>query len=234
VKAFLLAAGLGTRLKPITNQTPKCLVEIAGKPLLAWWIDLFEKHSITEVLVNLHYLSDKVVSYLESYPTEIKFNYFYEDILLGSGGTLRENKHFISNEVSFFIIYADNLTNYNLTAFLDFHNSHDNPFSLALFRTDTPQTKGIVQLDNNNNVISFEEKPREPKSDLANAGIYIASPAVLDLIPNAPNADIGFDLLPKLVGNMRGWESKDYLIDIGTIEHLKKANVDWQKIIKGA
>lgn len=233
MKAFLLAAGLGSRLRPITDKIPKCLVEIAGKPLLAWWIELFEKYGIDEVLINLHHLSEKVISFLENYPTTVKFHYFFEKELLGSAVTLKENKGFIKNENCFFILYADNLTNYNLHTFYKFHKSHGEWFSMALFKTDTPHSKGIVELDNKNKILSFEEKPTYTKSNLANAGIYLASPNVIELIPEKPYADIGFDLLPKLVGKMMGWKSDDYLLDIGTIDHLNKANRDWKNILKG-
>ena len=76
MKAFLLAAGLGTRLKPITDAIPKCLVPICNKPLLGWWINLFKKHSIDEVLINLHHFPEKVKEYLNSNSNGIKFRFF--------------------------------------------------------------------------------------------------------------------------------------------------------------
>jgi mannose-1-phosphate guanylyltransferase len=231
VKAFLLAAGLGTRLKPLTNSTPKCLMNICGRPLLSWWIEIMENHGINEVLINLHHLSEKVTEYINSHTTSIKFNYYYEEKLLGSAGTLRENKNFVVNEKNFFILYADNLTNYNLTQFLEFHNSTLNKFSMALFRTSNPTQKGIVELDEKKTVVSFEEKPSQPKSNLANAGLYICSPELLNLIPNNDITDIGYDFLPKLIGKISGWETNDYLIDIGTLEDLEKANREWLEIM---
>ena len=232
MKAFLLAAGLGTRLKPLTNDTPKCLVNVCGKPLLAWWIDLFEHHGIYDVLINLHHLSKEVIKYIDTCKSKIKFQYFYEEKLLGSGGTLRENGGFVKNEKSFFICYADNLTNYNLSDFFAFHLEKKSTFSMALFRTDKPSAKGIALLDEDNRVIEFEEKPNYPKSNLANAGIYISSPEILKLIPNEEVTDIGFHLLPSLIGQMSGWESSDYLIDIGTHTDLVRADAEWKKIIE--
>lgn len=231
-KAFLLAAGLGTRLRPLTNIIPKCLVPICDKPLLGWWIDLMEKHGIKEVLINLHHLSEQVIFFINSYPTKIKFRFFYEKKLLGSGGTLRENKGFIKNEKAFFILYADNLTNYDLTLFYEFHEKKEQLLSMALFTTDTPQICGIAAVDENDIVFSFEEKPKLPKSNQANAGLYIAKPEVIDLIPNLEITDIGFHLLPQLVGKMAGWKSNNYLIDIGTFDNLYKANSEWSKITK--
>jgi mannose-1-phosphate guanylyltransferase len=103
---------------------------------------------------------------------------------------------------------------------------------MALFDTDNPKICGIAALDDNDMVVSFEEKPKFPKSNLANAGLYIAKPDVIELIPNLEIADIGFHLLPQLVGKMAGWRSRDFLIDVGTIDNLNKANNEWSKIIK--
>jgi mannose-1-phosphate guanylyltransferase len=230
MKAFLLAAGLGTRLRPLTDKTPKCLVEICGKPLLGWWIELLQRHNVDNVLINLHYLPDQVIDFIKNCKSEIKFDFFYEQELLGSGGTLRENKNFVKDESSFFICYADNLTNYDLTEFLNFHKIKNSDFSISLFTTDQPTAKGIALLDSDNVIIDFEEKPKNPKSELANAGIYISSPKILDLIPEYKITDIGFDLLPKLVGDMTGWKTNDYLIDIGTHKDLEKAETEWRKI----
>jgi mannose-1-phosphate guanylyltransferase len=232
MKAFLLAAGLGTRLRPITNSIPKCLVPISGKPLLQWWFELLEFHKVDEVLINLHYFADEVRKFAESYQGNLKIHLFYEDNLLGSAGTLRANKEFVKNEESFFILYADNLTDFNLSDFLEFHNSKKMPFSMALFRAANPQACGIATLDSENIIVEFTEKPKEPKSDLANAGIYIASPEVLELIPELNLADIGFHLLPQLEGKMAGLEIKDYLIDIGTLENLSRAEAEWPTILR--
>lgn len=233
MKAFLLAAGLGTRLRPLTDNTPKCLINICGKPLLEWWIELFEKHGVDQVLINLHHLSDQVHDFIEKYRTSIKFHFYFEDKLVGSGGTIRENVDFVKDEQFFFICYADNLTNYNLTSFLNFHKAKNTEFSMALFRTDKPSEKGIALLDKNSFVVEFEEKPKNPKSNLANAGLYISNPEVIELIPRYEVTDIGFHLLSQLVGNMAGWETEDYLIDIGILSDLKRAESEWQNLIKG-
>lgn len=231
MKAFLLTAGLGTRLKPITDKIPKCLVKIYEIPLLGWWINLMEKHGINDVLVNLHRFPDQVIDYINNYKTSIKFQYFFEERLLGSAGTLRTNKAFVANEEEFYIFYADNLTNYNLTEFLDFHKKKRQSFSMSLFNTDRPSSCGIALLDKNSRIVDFEEKPTKPKSNLANAGLYISTPEILDLIPYYELTDIGFHLLPQLINKMSGWQTNDYLIDIGTKENLDRANREWALII---
>lgn len=105
MKAFLLAAGYGTRLKPFTDTVPKCMMPICGKPLLSWWMELFEKHSVTEVLVNTHYLPDAVREFVQIYNaknTGVRLIEAYEKELLGSGGTILANKGFVESESDFF------------------------------------------------------------------------------------------------------------------------------------
>ena len=228
MKAFLLAAGLGTRLRPLTNETPKCLIQIKGKPLLVYWIELITAHGINEVLINLHYLPNKVKSFIKNYPTSaISFTLFEEPTLLGSAGTLKANKDFVANEENFFILYADNLTNINLTELLNFHKKKEHFFTMALNRVSNPSICGIATLDENDTITSFIEKPQLPTSNLANAGVYVAKPEVLDFIPSKSVVDIGFDLLPQLVGKMAGWETSDLLIDIGTFDNLRLAEKIW-------
>ena len=229
MKAILLAAGLGTRLRPITNFIPKCLVPICGKPLLHWWIKLLEQHGITEILINLHYLPRKVIEFFYYVKTNIKIDYFLEENLLGTAQTIKANKEYFKNEEDFFILYADNLTNYNLTEFKKFHDSQKNPLSVALFKPENLTGCGIIKLDNNNNIIDFKEKPKIPESTLANAGIFLAKTEIIDLI----DTEINFtaDLLPKLIGKMSGWESNDFLIDIGTPENLNIAEKKWNSMI---
>lgn len=232
MKAFLLAAGYGTRLRPLTDTVPKCLVPINGKPLLEWWLTLFKQHNVSEVLVNTHYLADQVREFIESYNkrnTGLRLIEYYEPILLGSGGTVLQNKDFVQDENEFLICYADNLTDIDITSLLSFHRSGNAVLTMALFRASHPEQCGIAALDNDGRIIEFEEKPLNPKSDLANAGVYIANKELFRFFPEAKFLDFGKDILPRLVGNMRGWETKEYLLDIGTLENYKKAQLEWIK-----
>ena len=173
MKAYLLAAGYGTRLKPLTDTTPKCMVPIHGQPLLGWWLTLLQRHGVTDVLVNTHYLPEPVRAFIEDYNrqnTGLTVYEAYEPELLGSGGTVRENRAFVRGEEDFLICYADNLTNANLTAFQDFHRKHNGILSMALFHTNVPKQCGIAELDANERISAFEEKPEQPKSNLANTG----------------------------------------------------------------
>ena len=222
MKAFLLAAGLGTRLRPITNNIPKCLVPISGKPLLQYWIELFQKHDINEVCINLHYLPNQVINFIENDKSSIKWTLSYEPELLGSGGTIFNNKNFIVDNEPFFICYADNLTNINLTKMLDFHTQKQSKFTMALFESNCPQDCGIVSLNQDDYIVSFEEKPLNPQSNLANAGIYLANSEIFQYNNNDKKfCDFGFEILPKL--EMYGWKDSFYLLDIGTLAKYEQA-----------
>jgi len=226
-----LAAGKGTRLWPITEHIPKCLVPINGKPILQIWLELCSRYGIEEVLINLHHFPDMVRDFISRATWNLKITFSYEGKLLGSGGTIRANHEFVKNEERFFIFYTDNLTNVNLTNMINFDNTHRGPLTMGLFHTDSPEKCGIVEIDENALIVGFEEKPKLPKSNLANAGIYLAKKEIWDYIPPQEFLDFGFDILPRLVGRMYGYEIKESLIDIGTIENYRKAQETWKKIL---
>ena len=233
MKAFLLAAGLGTRLRPITDTVPKCLVPICDKPLLQWWMELFREHGIEEVLINTHYLPNPVRTFIDNnnktFP--VKLIESYENKLIGSGGTVRENKAFVNDEERFLIVYADNLTNINLSELISFHDSHNGILTMALFRTNKPKECGIAALDEERKIVEFVEKPIEPSSNLANAGIYVCNRSIFNYLSNVGFLDFGKDVLPQLIDDMYGWETSDYLIDIGTMENYEKARKEWAEMI---
>lgn len=230
MKAFLLAAGLGSRLKPITDTTPKCLVKIGGHPMLDWWAKLLSEVGVTEILVNTHYLSDQVHDYTENFNlnhNHVKFVEFYEKELLGSGGTVRVNQTFVEGEEHFFICYADNICNVKLQDMLLFHKEKNPVLTMALFHAKHPEACGIATLGDDGKITEFIEKPQYPASDLANAGIYIADRNIFDFFPDKDFLDFGKDILPLLTGKMYGWETKDYLLDIGTRENYERAKEEW-------
>jgi mannose-1-phosphate guanylyltransferase len=233
MKAFLLTAGLGTRLQPITFHTPKCLVPIGDQPLINWWYQSMEAAGITEVLVNLHHLPEAVRLHISNLGTSIKTHFSFEVTLLGSAGAIRANADFVKGEDAFFIIYADNLTNLSLTDLKHYHDQQSHPLTMALFHSSRPENCGIAELDENGTIIGFEEKPAHPITNLANAGIYIGTQTFLEKIPNSQlPCDIGFDVLPLFINKMSGWKTDDYIVDIGTHENLEKARKEWPLILR--
>jgi len=239
MKAFLLAAGLGTRLWPITEEIPKCLIPINGKPLLQIWFELCEIHGITDVLINTHYLANQVTDFIKQKrdaTSHLSIKLTYEPDLLGSAGTIFKNRNFVENEKEFFVLYADNLTNIDLGKLIKFHKSHGDLFTMGLFKTDRPTTCGIAELDGNGGVISFEEKPKVPRANLAAAGIYVASPEIFKFFPHYEGKDVddpldlGFHVLPKLIGHMYGYLIDGYLLDIGDMASYQRAQREWPTI----
>ncbi len=219
MKAFLLAAGCGTRLWPLTLHTPKCLIPVTGKPLLQIWFELLEQHGVDEVLINTHHLADRVRQFVQSLDTPIRTHLTYEPNLLGSAGTLRHNRKFVQNDPFFWIIYADGFTTADLTSLLRFHQQTGSFLTLGLFHTKTPRESGIVTLDRTGRIVDFVEKPTNPPGDLANAGIMVGTPSFMDQIPDRYPCDLSFDVLPSLVGRMYGKVIDEFFIDIGTPEN---------------
>jgi mannose-1-phosphate guanylyltransferase len=228
MKAFLLAGGLGTRLRPITDATPKCLVEVGGRPLLDIWLDAFAKAGIQEVLVNTHHLADLVTAHVAERISPPVVWLSHEPVLLGSAGTLHTNQHFVADEDMFLVVNADNLTDFDLGVLVDAHRANATIATLTVFRAPRPSECGIVEVADGR-VVGFAEKPAHPPGDLANAGIYAFHPSVLDEIPEPLPRDIGFDLLPRLVGRARALALDDaYFLDIGTLAALEQARGDWE------
>lgn len=226
MKAFLLAAGKGTRLRPLTYNTPKCLVPICGKPLIEYWFDLFELYGISEVLINTSHLSETVGEYIKGNSRGLTIKVVYEEILLGSGGTIKKNRDFVEGEDSFFVFYADTLTDINLYNMIEFHRRHQKDLTLAVFKVPNPRECGIIEMDNDSSIISFIEKPEAPVSDLAFAGIMLSGPGLMDFFPDKDVFDLGHDVLPQVVGSASGYIIDDYLLDIGTHEKLAQAEND--------
>ena len=228
MKAFLLAAGKGTRLKPLTDTIPKCLAPIKGVPLLRIWLDLFRIHGITDVLINLYHLPHLVEDYINSNALDINVRTFHEETLLGTAGTVLANRDFVSGERCFIIAYADNLTDMNLSRMVDFHLEGGGVLTMGLFRAEAPEECGIAEIGRGNVITSFTEKPADPQSNLANAGIYIAGEEIFDYIPMKKFIDFGFDVLPRLVGRMYGYVIEEHLIDVGNPDSYKRANEQWE------
>ena len=227
-KAFLLAAGRGERLRPLTDSIPKCLVPVGGKPLLRIWLDLFDMHGITNVLINLNHLPEAVTEFVEGYRGAVDIQMVYENTLLGSAGTVRENHEFVEGEESFWVCYADNLTTADLTSMAHYHNRHLAPVTLGLFETDRPKECGIVELDDAGYVVNFTEKPVHPKSNLANGGLFLCRRELFDYLPQKEVVDFGFDVFPHL--KMAGHKIKGILMDVGSPEKYEQAQKTWKAL----
>lgn len=227
MKAFLLAAGHGTRLRPLTDKLPKCLVLVDGVPILAIWLELCRRAGITDVLLNLHAKADLVRAALNNFSSSVQVTISEEPVLLGSAGTLLANRNWIGSEKEFWILYADVLTRADLRSMLRAHRNRRPVATLGVYKVADPSRCGIVNVDRNGMIQGFVEKPAAPESDLAFAGLMVASPELFDFIPPKRPADLGFDVLTRITGRMLAYPITDYLIDIGTIETYESAQATW-------
>jgi mannose-1-phosphate guanylyltransferase len=228
MKAFLLAAGHGTRLRPLTDSVPKCLVPIQGVPLLEIWLEVCRRAAIDEVLVNLHAHADAVRGRLDRNANDMRVRLVEEPVLLGSAGTLLANRQWVDGEDCFWILYADVLTNIDLNKMLACHRSRSSLATIAVYEVRDPSRCGVVRFDADYVVREFEEKPANPKSNWAFAGLMVASPRLLDAIPNRSPVDLGFDVLPQLSGRLTAYPVEEYLLDIGTLDNYHLAQSTWQ------
>ncbi len=225
IKAVLLAAGLGTRLRPLTDDCPKCLIEIDGRPLLDYWVVAVGRAGIGEALINTHHGADMVREYIaqNNAKRKVRLVESHEPELLGSAGTLHANRNWANDSTACVLIYADNLSDVDLSRLCDYHQSHDDPLTVVLFHAPVPESCGIVTLDGENRIIAFEEKPQRPVGDLANAGVYVCDSHLYEKIADMDVHDFGYDVLPKLIGQMRGWVWDGFHLDVGTHQALDEA-----------
>ena len=224
-KALILAGGLGTRLRPLTDAIPKCLVPIGGRALLDYWVECLVEAGISEARINTHAHAERVREHIGSVNAagRLRLVESYEPELLGSAGTVAANADLADDADEIVIIYADNLSDIDLRPLLAFHRQHGDPLTMVLFRAPNPRACGIAELDEEGRIVSFVEKPERPTSDLANAGLYVVDAAAYREIAAMGAFDLGFDVLPQFVGRMRGWVWGGYYLDIGTHEALERA-----------
>ncbi|MBZ5530985.1 MAG: nucleotidyltransferase family protein [Acidobacteriia bacterium] len=227
MKAFILAAGNGTRLRPLTDKVPKCLLPIQGVPLLEIWLRHCEAAGVREALVNSHAHAQQVKEFVAGRAGVVQVSVAEEPELLGSAGTLADNRGLVAGEGAFFVFYGDVLTNASLSALWEFHREKRLPVTLGITQVADPSRCGIVSADESGIVRGFVEKPSHPESNWAFGGVMVASQEIFDAIPGRRPADIGFDVLPRLVGRMAAYRISSYLMDVGTLENYRAAQESW-------
>lgn len=231
-KAAILAAGEGTRLRPLTLETPKALLPIGGRPLIAHTINWLQRHSVSRIMVNLHHRGDMIRDFLgDGSHFGVQVEYSYEETLLGTAGALKKMEDFFDSTM--FVVYGDVLTNFDLTDMIRYHRQMDSVATLALVVSETPWQVGMVRTNSNGRVTEFVEKPARGTAvgNLANGGVYLLEPGVLRHIPDQTFSDFGHDIFPEMI---RSWlpvfgyalPKTAYLIDIGTSEKYAQANRD--------
>ncbi len=227
IKALLLSAGFGSRLRPITNNVPKCLVEINNKPILDFWLTKLENIGCNAVIVNTHYLHKKVNSFLsQRKKTNMLIKEKFEKKLLGTAGTLIDNAEFFEGS-KILMIHADNITNFNLLDLIEADKRRPTKclFTMLTFNCEKPKNAGIVIKDNCGILEQFHEKKEHPPGNIANAAIYLLDSDFIKILKSEyPEAkDFSLDVIPNFLGRIYTHHTEKLLIDIGTKDNLLKA-----------
>ncbi len=222
MKAFVLAAGKGTRLRPFTDDIPKPMVPVLNKPVMARVLELCHTHGFDEVVANLHYRGEKVSDYFgDGAGFGVNLQYSWEKELLGTAGGVRKQSGFLGDG-TFLVISGDVVTDLDLQKLLHFHKKSGAIATMAVKEVGDPSRFGIVVTNPDGMIQSFQEKPASgtEKSNLANTGIYVFEPEVFDWIPKDAFYDFGKDLFPALVASgapVFAMRTGAYWSDVGTL-----------------
>ncbi len=227
MKAMILAAGEGTRLRPLTLATPKPMIPVVGRPLLAWTLDWLSSQGVTEAAINLYHRPQSIPDFFGDTYANLQLRYYYEDTLRGTAGGVKGAAEFLA-DAPFFVIYGDNLLSADLRRLAEFHASHGGAATVALFDHPNPSAAGIVGLESDGRITRFVEKPAPDQifSRQANAGVYVLNPSVLDTIPANAFSDFGRDIFPALLmqgARLYGTPLGGYIQDTGTPESYRQA-----------
>jgi mannose-1-phosphate guanylyltransferase len=225
MRAMVLAAGLGTRLRPLTYEITKPMVPVLDRPVMEHIVDLLDRHGFKEVIANLHYFPETIREHFGA-----RMEYRYEPELLGTAGGVRACAEFFGEE-PFLVISGDALTDIDLTALARTHREKGGVATLAVKQVPDTREFGVVLHDRECRITGFQEKPRpdEALSDLGNCGIYVFDPKIFDYFPDRPFVDWAKDVFPVLLENDVPFyihEVRGYWNDIGSLGELKKGTFD--------
>ncbi len=223
---MVLAAGLGTRLRPLTYEITKPMVPVLDRPVMAHIVDLLDRHDFDEVIANLHYFPDTIRAYFGD-----RLEYRFEEELLGTAGGVRNCADFFGDE-TFLVISGDALTDLDLTRFVARHRATGSVATLAVKRVADTREYGVVLHDADGRITGFQEKPppEEALSDLGNCGIYLFEPAIFDYFPERPFVDWATDVYPTLLEHDVPFHiheiGDEYWNDVGSLAELRQGTFD--------
>lgn len=222
---MVLAAGLGTRLRPLTYVITKPMVPVLDRPVMQHIVDLLDRHGYEEVIANLHYFPETIREHFGE-----RLQYRYEPELLGTAGGVRACADFFGDD-RFLVISGDALTDIDLGALANRHREAGGVATLAVKKVPDTRELGVVLHDRDGRITGFQEKPspEEALSDLGNCGIYMFSPRIFDYFPDRPFADWAKDVFPALLANdvpFHIHEIHEYWNDVGSLSELRQGTFD--------
>jgi mannose-1-phosphate guanylyltransferase len=233
MRAMVMAAGLGTRLRPLTYEIAKPMVPVANRPLIEHILRLLRKHGFGEVIANLHWFPDPIRAHLgDGSEWEIELTYSYEETLLDTaGGVWNVRDYLTADDESFLVMAGDALTDVDLRALCEAHTAHDGVATMTVKRVPNVSEFGVVVTDAEGRVQGFQEKPdpAEALSDLANCMIYAFRPEIFDYFPDPPYVDWAKDIFPSLLDADVPFYTHTvdrYWNDVGSLGELLRGNLD--------
>ncbi len=221
-KAFILAGGMGTRLRPITYEIPKALIPLKGKPLIEHMIELLRDAGLRDIIISIGYLGDKIKEHLgNGSKFGVNIDYVNESEPLGTGGPLKLAKPLLND--TFVMMNGDEYKMVDIADMYEFHKQQGALATIGLTTVSEPSKYGVAELKGTR-VVGFKEKPKDPQSNLINAGIYILEPEVIDMLPNGKSM-IETDLFPKLArkGELSGYHFEGPWYDLGDLQRYEHA-----------
>jgi mannose-1-phosphate guanylyltransferase/phosphomannomutase len=230
-RAMLLAAGAGTRLRPLTYETPKPMVPVVNRPVIHHVLDNLLKHGVEEVMVNLHSMPEQVRGYCgDGSRWSLKLSYSHEPKLMGTAGAIKKVEGFFKDG-PFFVMSGDGLSDIDLTAMYAFHRKRGSVATMAIKKIDSRFEYGVTLTDGSQRIKGFLEKPSwgDVFSSKVNTGIYLFEPEVLKLMPKGRPYDFGHELWPKLLKLKKpiyAYETDAYWCDVGNLPEYRRCQID--------
>ncbi|MDQ1280068.1 MAG: mannose-phosphate guanylyltransferase [Thermoproteota archaeon] len=229
MRALILAGGFGTRLRPLSCTRPKLMFPIANRPLLDWVLERLSKSGVTRVVLAVNYMADVLRENFGKSKYGLEIVYSLEKKPLGTGGPIKMAEKFLGDtDEPFFVLNGDILSSMDYSELLAAHTSHKADATLALHEVDDPSRFGVVEMNGNEQILRFVEKPKkeEAPSKLVNAGVYVLNHTVFDLIPSDRKVSIEREVFPVLAGSggLYGHKFNGVWIDIGKPSDYIQAN----------
>ena len=231
MRVMIMAAGIGTRLRPVTDLVPKPMAPIANRPALYHILRLLHRHGLREVVINLHHLPDAIISYFgDGSLLKMDISYSFEPELLGTAGGVKNNEAFLGGG-TFLVMSGDALTDVDLTGLVAAHHRTGSIATMAVKEVADPSLYGVVVADDDGRVVGFQEKPtvEEARSRLCNCGIYVFEPEIFSHIPSAQFDDFGKRVFPDLLREHVPFYAhavSGYWSDVGNLREYVRGNAD--------
>ena len=232
-KAMIMAAGVGSRLDPLTQDIPKPLIPIANRPIMDLLFDRLSDLGIKDVIANTHYKAEQIIERYKNNSLGINFNHIYEEILSGTAGGVKKCQFFFDEGQDFLVLSADGLSNANIKAIIESHKNSDAIVTMGVKKIELEEIPkfGVVVTDENGFVSEFQEKPaiKDAKSDCINTGIYVFDYEIFNYIPENTFYDFAKNVFPQLLSEGRKintYRVEEYWSDIGTISQYRQSTKD--------